>query len=1705
MRLPSFSLTTKIFSLVILLLILLCIMAGIAIMKMNSINQELQSIVKQNLPLMAEVTDLKINKLEQTIYFERVFNEKNKVKLQTLIHDFAKFSNSVRDNIDKVQKFIDESLEYNNSISAELGKFREQVVNLRKQQDLYENKANEIIQKLEKGELVEFETVAMRDDIIELQVQLTEDLNDFLNKIQFFNKQSSSQAEQQQTSASNWLWMIIILALLSGILLASLFSRHLSYQIGGEPDLIRQLAEKVALGDLSIFFKESALHQKLKKHPTGIYASIELLVESLNEVVNKATRLASGDYSVKIVPRSDRDMLGIALEQLTDRLFEITNISKAIAEGDYNRQIATCGETDMLGYAINQMTQRLREVTEETRRSDWIKTGQTELNECMRGEQDPYLLMQNVLNFLAEYIEVPVAVFYLAQSDDTLRLARTYAFWQRNHNYNVFKIGEGLVGQAALERKSILFKHLPPEHIPLSLVSGVGESKPSCIFVLPLLLEDKLLGVIEFGSLKEFSDTSRELLERVAENIAIALHTALSRLEMHALLEESQKLTQELQNQQDEISEREERIRTIVDTVVDAIITIDEQGIIKSFNKAAETIFGYSRMEVSGQNVKLLMPEPYISEHDQYLRSYMSTGHARIIGNPREVTGRRKDGSMFPIDLAVNEMQLRGKRLFTGIIRDITERKHAQEIVRQQQEQIANSEARLRTIMDTVVDAIITIDENGLIESFNRAAERLFGYSAPEMLGENISLLMPEPYNKQHDGYLKHYLTTNEPRVVGTVRELVGRRKDGSIFPLDLAVDQMRMGDRLLFTGIIRDITDRKKAAEELRIRQEELQTQNEEMQAQNEEMQAQNEELQMQQAELKAQQEELRHINEMLAFRTHELEQQRGRLREINAILEQKQQELEIKAKEVEQASQYKSQFLAIMSHELRTPLNSMLILAQSLSENRTHNLSDKQIEYARTIYSAGTDLLSLINEILDLSKIEAGKMEISVETFSVVELLDNMERKFQHLAEQKGLKFTLELNEHIPATLENDQQRLTQILNNLLSNALKFTSKGQIILRLELAEEIPELFRGNITYISSPPYLIFHVTDTGTGIPVEKIELVFEAFRQADSTISRRFGGTGLGLSISRKLSRLLGGELVVSSVLNEGSTFSLLLPLQAPVRSIEESTELLTQSSLVLPPAMTAEINRKAAIVPIAEIEQINNSFSDSSNITLLEKSVEFATKVENVVQSQALKESTQPPSATFTKPEIITTDKNQISNLKSIVEKVAASTQPEIPHHTPTTSPYRHRHLMPNVSRARRSQGAPVPFLMIATPPPPLPDDRDNLQPEDKKLLIIDDDHNFLRIMQDLAHDHHFQCLVAEDGMAGLLLAEEYRPTAIILDVGLPKVNGWSVMESLKDSPNTRHIPVHFISAHDDSAAALRMGAIGYSVKPVRLEELNATLQNIETFIERKLKTLLLMTDRPERQQALSNVVNLVDVTLDSVNSLEEAMQQLTETKIDCVVIDIESASNSGIHLLETMHTQARLLAIPIVLYGERELTTEEADVLQHHQDMTVKTVHSPERLLDEVTLFLHQLETELPQEQQRMLRMVRDKEVLLANKTVLIVDDDVRNTFALTTFLEGRDMKVTIAKNGKEALDILDQQPEIAIVLMDIMMPEMDGYEAMQRIRSQARFQKLPIIALTAKAMKGDKARCIEAGASDYLTKPVDTDKLISVMRVWLYQ
>lgn len=1038
-------------------------------------------------------------------------------------------------------------------------------------------------------------------------------------------------------------------------------------------DIISAMADGDFKKPLTVLSTDNILTSEIDRMITGLSGKIEC-----------TNMIAKGDYGIEVNVQGDNDMVGHAINNMILTLKHAAEVAGAVADGDFTNKMTVKSDKDLLARSINRMIDGLSHAALINEQQNWLKNGKVQFSEQLRGETELVTLCRRIITFIAEYLEAQIGVIYMMEDEIDLKMAASYAYTKRKSLSNEFRIGEGLVGQAALEKQIIQIDHVPDDYIVVQ--SGLGEAKPGHIVVIPCVYNEKVEAVVELGTFNSLTDLQLAFLADIAEVIAITIHSAKSRSNMEKLLAETQAQAEELQVQQEELRQTNEELET----------------------------------------------------HTQALR----------------------------------------------------------------------------------------------------ASE-----------------------------------------------------------------------------------------------------------------------------AELQSQQEELRVMNEELEERTHDLEIQKNDIEKKNVKITRVQQDLQQKASDLEIASRYKSEFLANMSHELRTPLNSILILSQLMMDNKEANLTAKQQEFAKIINSSGTDLLLLINDILDLSKIESGKMELQMEDIDFGELTVNLEQMFRQQAEDKNLSFDIQIADVLPP-LRSDPQKLQQIMRNLLSNALKFTHDGGVTVHIHPGEA-----GGRLDHVKT---VAISIIDTGIGIAEDKHKLIFEAFQQADGTTSRKYGGTGLGLSICRELAKLLHGEITMKSCPGKGTTFTLYLPVQ------------------------------------------------ENDAIRLLPKE-------NNSVDKPA----------------------------ETVFEKVREEAVNEV------------------------AEG-------------------------DKTLLIIDDDPNFSRIVMELGQEKGFKVLRAENGEKGITLAEEYHPRGIILDIGLPGIDGWEVMKRLKDNAVTCDIPVHFISAFEKTERAQKMGAVGYLTKPVNMEKLNEVLENMENYMAQKVKKLLIIEDDDVQRKSIMVWLNDGDVETIGAATAEEGYQLLKSQSFDCLILGLGLKNISGFELLDKIKKDKNIAELPIIVYTGKELSVEEEAELKHQvNSIIIKGKRSHERLKAETMLFLHHISSNNTQVQQ--IRVACDQEITLKDKKILIVDDDMRNVFSLSSILEEKGMQVIAGRNGKQGLEQLDNHHDVDLVIMDIMMPEMDGYETMREIRKQEKWHKLPIIALTAKAMKDDKMKCMEAGASDYLPKPVDVNKLLSLLRVWLYQ
>jgi PAS domain S-box-containing protein len=1178
-------------------------------------------------------------------------------------------------------------------------------------------------------------------------------------------------------------------------------------------------------------------------------------------------------------------------------------------------------KTDELSEALKQMQNNLQRVSEEHAERIWLQTSKNNLNEKLISDKPLKQLSKEIVEFFTSHTGALIGTIYVLE-EDVFNLQ--YAYGTRGQLSDSFGLNEGLVGQSAEKKSLTVLNKMPRNYFKVE--SSLGKEKPDTIAIIPTVFDNKTVAVIELGKFGEFSSLQLKLLEEASGIVAVSLNTVMAKKRLEKLISQLTEKEQDLKNRMMAIDKS------------NATIEFDTNGIILNVNDIFLSIFGYTEKEVIGKHHSVFVEKEYAAskEYRQFWSNlkkgeFQQEEFKRIHKNGGVIW---LQGSYSPI------LDITGKVVrILKIATDITVTK------RQQLEIDAITTAIYKS------NLAIEFDLNGIILKANDIFLDTMGYREKEIIGKHHSLFVEKGYEKS-----KEYNEFWSDLRKGEYQEGEFKRltKNGELVWIKGNYNPIldTQGRPYKILKIATDVTLAKKQADELAQQAEELQSQQEELKQMNEELEEQTQ-------NLKQQREELQMTNE-------ELEEQTQALQAKNREVEAARTDIEQKTKQLEISSKYKSEFLANMSHELRTPLNSLLILSKDLADNKNGTLNEDQVESAEIINKSGQDLLGLINDVLDLSKIEAGKMVLNIGRVSLNEFASNLLRNFKHQTEKKGLDLTVTVGKEVPEAIRTDEHRLDQIIKNLMSNAIKFTEKGSINVAIAKKDE------GTIT---------ISVRDTGIGIPYEKQTVIFEAFQQVDGSTSRKYGGTGLGLSISRDLVKLLDGNIQLTSKINEGSTFIVTIPIELTDRNSNGADEQpKTKARYTLP------------------VFEENKKFIDY----------------------------------------------------------------------------------------------------------PTIRDDREKIEKNDKIVLVIEDDLKFAEILLKQANTRQFKALTASTGEDGLRLAEKYKPDAIILDIELPGINGHTTLKELKANPATRHIPVHIISMNERNLDSIRDGAIEYLKKPIDRKELEGAFNRMGDFINRKIKNLLLIEDDENSRKAMRKLIGNGDVKCLEASTGQEAITLFKDNHIDCIILDLGLPDINGFSLIQKLEKVKDVQIPPIVVYTGRELSKEENYELQKYSEsIIIKGVKSEERLLDETALFLHRTVSKLPESKQKMISGLYDKESIFIDKKILVVDDDMRNVFALSKVLKDRKMQIVKAENGISALDILDKNPMIDLVLMDIMMPEMDGYEAMRRIRAQQRFQKLPVIALTAKAMMDDKQKCIDAGANDYIPKPVDTDQLLSLMRIWL--
>ncbi|MFT5821149.1 MAG: PAS domain S-box-containing protein [Crocinitomix sp.] len=1346
-----------------------------------------------------------------------------------------------------------------------------------------------------------------------------------------------------------------------------------------------------------------------------------------------------------------------------------------------------------ISQALIEIQENLARISVENEKSVKLRQGMDQLNNILQGDKEVGSLAKEVLKYVSEFVGATVGTLYVTEEDGTLSITAGYAFNIAKAKNKKIVPGEGLLGQVAQDRTIIQFKNIPNNY--LKTTSSTGESSPSFILGVPMLYNNNLVGVLELGTFQEPDELKVKYLNDFADKIAITINTSMNRTKMSEVLEALQSQQLEMKSLANELNQQVEALNQ------SAIVSItDDKGDIIYVNDYFCQISKYSRKFLMGKNHRLL--KSGLQPDGVFIGMWKAISLGKTWNG--EIVNKAKDGSFYWVDTTVMPFKDTNGKIekYVAIRFDISAQKKAQTDLKQR-------ERELRSQFDAIdkSNAIIEFDLKGNILKANKNFLNLVGYQEKEIKNKHHSMFLDADYSKS-DKYKKFWeslragefiagefsrldkngkllwingsynpiydgdgelikvmkiaiditdrknsllqidqqvVSLNEAAIVSETdaegnitfinemfckiskfseKELLGnnhrmlksgqqpdglfigmwkaisigkiwhgevcnKAKDGSFYWVDTTITPFKnlKGEIYKYVGVRFDITKQKLQHEELKAQAEELRVQQEELEEFNSELEVQTQRLSANEEELRVQQEELIQSNQELQEKGQLLEEKNQAVNEKNEALERAREELIRQAEELELTSRYKSEFLANMSHELRTPLNSILLLSNLMSQNKEENLTDDQVEFASVIHNSGNGLLELINEILDLSKIESGKMDISIEDLDLNQTCRSLNGIFNPLANEKKIEYISVIEKGTNGKVKTDRLRLEQVLKNLLSNAMKFTEKGKVKMRIYKPTKNTKFTNA---YLSDMDVIGFAISDTGIGIPEDKHGLVFEAFQQADGSTKRKYGGTGLGLSISREIAGLLGGELQLESEVGKGSIFTLFVP------------------------------------VDYSEVETTTNH-------------------ILNDLKDQA------------------------------------------------------------KLSKELQVQNG-IDLNVVLTTPNEIADDRKKINKGDAVILIVEDDTNFAKILIKYAHDRGYKAVVSVSGGTALAFAKSFNPKGILLDIQLPAKSGWTVMHELKADKATRHIPVHMMSSIDVSTKeSVDAGAIDFINKPMAEQQLDEVFTRLNNSASGHPKNILIIEDNETHQMALKTYIEDGSKICFLASTAKEGIAILNKERIDCLILDMGLPDETGYSLLEKIRKQKKFETLPVIVYTGKNLSLkEEQKIKKFASVIVIKTVDSYKRLMDEIGLFLHTVENK---EEKKSLKMRKPyiTEKALLKKKVIVVDDDPRNILALSKTLENQAMEVLTADNGKSAIEILKNNPDTEMVLMDMMMPEMDGYETMESIRAHKKWKEMPIIAVTAKTMMGDRKKCLDAGASDYISKPVDTDQLLSLMRVWLHK
>ncbi len=1198
-------------------------------------------------------------------------------------------------------------------------------------------------------------------------------------------------------------------------------------------------------------------------------------------------------------------------------------------------------KTNSVGKAIHEMHENLAHLTEQHNENSWMQNGKERLNEILRGEKNVGIVGNEILTFFFDFLGSQLGTFFISKSESTLSLV--HSFGTTGEVPSLIQKDNSFIGQALTQKKVVVLNDVDKDYFKVS--TSLGSAKAASILIIPLFVSNKIVGLIEIGKLSSFTPLELRFIDDITESIAIYVNSILAKAELEKLVLELDSKEQELQNQ----------IKAINKAAF--VIEFDTNGFILSTNDLVLKILGYNKEELIGQHHKILTPK-----HIDYDLEYGGFWESLNKGNNEsgEFCRNSKDNKEVWFQASYNPVFDENDKVYKVIKigYDITE-------LKQQRIELGKLTLNLNQQVSVLNKAAIVseTDADGNIIFVNDFFCSISEYSREELIGKNHKILKS---GKQPDGLFKGMW-----KAISTgldwQGEILNVSKTGKYYWVETTIMPFKNKDGKIekYVAIRFDIT-KQKESEALKKQTELLLSSQRELEGSNTELEAQTQKLQASDEELRVQQEELMQTNKELEEKTKLVEEKNHAFNEKNNLLVAATTDLKRKADQLSLSSKYKSEFLANMSHELRTPLNSILLLSKLLQDNLDDNLSEDQIEYSTVINKAGNSLLELINDILDLSKIESGKMDVNAETLILNKFTDDIQSLFNPIAKDKEIEFNVVVNSDCPISMYTDKMRLDQVVKNLLSNAFKFSPKGKVNL--------------SISYNLQQDMISFSVVDTGIGIAKEKQALVFEAFQQADGSTKRKYGGTGLGLSISKEIAHLLGGEITLESEVGVGSNFTITIPANYSLENLKKQTK---KNSSIL-----------------------NNSVA----------------------------------------PDLTPDKESEISVL--------------------------------------------------------VDDDRHLIEKKDKTILIVEDDIYFVKILQNSAKSRGYKVLVAINGNEAVELAKKHIPTGIILDLHLPKKSGWEVLKELKDFAETKHIPVHIVSSQDlDSRTTKESGAIDFTNKPISDDNMQNVFRSLEEIASKETGKIALFSDKKEHALAMTEFLKERQIEIITFTPDSEIDNSISKNDFDAIIIDVDTRRAKVSNLLEKLTKVLPNKLMPVIVLSNTYLSSLDVKRINHYNEAFIlKIVKSYSNIIDEMSLFLHYITKKGAVVKMRPT-IISAK--ALEKKKILLVDDDAENRFSISKILEAQKAEVIQATNGKEAIDVWKNNKDISLILMDVMMPEMDGYEAIKEIRKLENGKNIPIISLTARTQADEREKCISSGASDYASKPIDADLLISLSKIWI--